>query len=231
MYVYVCLHVHTCACIYMYIYVRTCTGGYVCIIKANCHLLSLVYNSVICLLQVGLSQLPSPPSPTGLKQWLTYSLVWSMGGHLSPQNKATFNDWWRETFTEPDLTLPEDGVIWDYFIDPDSSRFLPCSPHLTSTGPHSSAEDSATPFVHTSKTVAMAHFANQLVRQGHPLLLVGQQGSGKTSFLNQVLCKNDGNSTLRHFYASQVRALYVGIRTFMYMYMYIYMYVCQNFVA
>ena len=132
-----------------------------------------------------------------LKRHLACSLVWSMGGHLSPHNKTVFSGWWREAITDPDLALPEGSDIWDYFADT-MAPGLPSSTGVTLSG------GGSTPFVHTRRAVAMARLVGRLISQGRPVFLVGKPGSGKTSLLLETLKMNDSDSSLQHVYASQV---------------------------
>ena len=59
-------------------------------------------------------------------------------------------------------------------------------------------------FVSTRKAVAVAHLVRQLISGGYPVLLVGDPGSGKTSLLHRVLSESNSDTSLQHFYASQV---------------------------
>ena len=150
------------------------------------------------------------PSPPELKRQLAYSLVWGMGGHLSPQNKSMFNQWWRDTLVEPDLALPTAGLIWDYYPDPEASKFLPCieTAHLLSNVEGGTCSP---PFVPTGRAVVVAHLARRLINHGCPVLLVGDPGSGKTALLREVLEKNSSDTSLQHFYASQVTTVHCMI--------------------
>ena len=135
-----------------------------------------------------------------------------MGGHLSPQNKLVFNQWWRDTFTKPGLAMPDSGLIWNYYPDQENLGFLPCvcanTPHLSSH----KCGTSSPPFVSTSRALAVAHLVHRLISHGYPVLLVGDPGNGKTSLLRQVLSeRNNNDMSLQHFYASQVRILVASI--------------------
>ena len=132
-----------------------------------------------------------------------------MGGHLSPNNKLVFDRWWRHSFTDPGLVQPTQGLIWDYCPNPGTPGFVPCSSThlaLSSSPSPTSKASSAAPFISTTRANAVAHVAHGLISQGHPVLLVGSLGSGKTAFLQQVLSKiASSDVTLQHYYLSQVR--------------------------
>ena len=175
--------------------------------------------ALIC--QVLLSSTSTTP-PLELKGQLAYSMVWSMGGHLSSQNKLAFNQWWRDTFTEPGLAVPDSGTIWDYYLDVNTASFLPC--HSDTTPLLSSSEcttGSQPPFVSTGKAAAVAHLIRQLIKGGCPVLLGGDPGSGKTALIQQVLSGNNSDMSFQHVYASQVYSitLYIWIHVNTYMYM------------
>ena len=172
---------------------------------------SKLYRSVqVCLSSAS----PPPTSPLELTHLLAYSLVWSMGGHLSQANKLVFDQWWREVFaTEPGLSLPPDRLIWDYYPNPEAPGFLLCSSeqYLTSSLATSDA-GSLPPFVSTGKAGSMVHLIHRLVSRGCHVLLVGDPGSGKTTLLQQMFCESGIGCDLssQHFYTSQVR---VHVRT------------------
>lgn len=129
-----------------------------------------------------------------------------MGGHLSSQNKLAFDQWWRDTLTEPGLAMPGNGLIWDYYPDPETASFVPCQTEATpllSSHPECNT-GSLPPFVSTSKSVTVAHLIRQLFKRGHPVLLSGNPGSGKTALIRQVLSGNNSDMSFQHFYASQV---------------------------
>lgn len=178
-----CIH----TCIYMHIlYMLLCSG--VCV--------------TLFPVQVCLSS--SSTTPELLKSQLAYSLVWSMGGHLSPGNKLAFNQWWRDTFTEPGLALPSAGLVWDYYPNPEEPGFLPCSPAETLVSSPQCSTTSLPPFVSTDRASAFARLICQLIKQGSPVLVVGNPGSGKTALLHQILHDSINDSSLQHFYTSQV---------------------------
>lgn len=132
-----------------------------------------------------------------------------MGGHLSQPNKLLFNQWWRDTFTnEPGLTLPPDGLIWDYYPKPGTCDFIQCptTPSLLTSSPDSFNAECIPPFVSTARGRAVVNLVHQLVNQGHHVLLVGDPGSGKTSLLQQMFGYSGicSGITPQHFYASQV---------------------------
>ena len=143
------------------------------------------------------------PSPELLKSQLAYSLVWSMGGHLSPANKLVFDQWWRDTFIDPGLALPHTGLVWDHHPSQEQPGFLPCSADMISS-PDCDSRSPLPPFVATARASAFAHLVHQLIKQGSSVLVVGNPGSGKTALLRQTFCENIKDISFQHFYASQV---------------------------
>ena len=122
-----------------------------------------------------------------------------MGGHLSPANKLVFDQWWRDTFIDPGLALPHTGLVWDHH----PSQEQPSSTDLISS-PDCDSRSPLPPFVATARASAFAHLVHQLIKQGSPVLVVGNPGSGKTALLRQTFCENIKDISFQHFYTSQV---------------------------
>ena len=132
-----------------------------------------------------------------LERGFVYAVIWSFGGFLSAHNKIIFDRWWRETFAIP---LPEDGLLWDYNLTSDWTRFSTCTVNSVPV-----TRDNRPSFVPTVQSQSFQHIIGILHKQGFPVLLGGENGTGKTSLLLDQfgeIC-NSSDSALLHLYVNQ----------------------------
>ena len=136
-----------------------------------------------------------------LEHNLIYSIVWSFGGCLSRQNKISFDRWWRNTFNSSNQ-FPKPGLIYDYYTKPGAQGFLAFKDCLTKT------KDIDTSFVLNQRTTAVQNLIDRLITGGRSILLVGPQGSGKTSLLQHLFANSHSSSTkdtsLLHVYTNHL---------------------------
>ena len=121
-----------------------------------------------------------------MERHFIYSAVWSFGGFLSLENKATFDKWWRKSFSlDTELAFPEKGQVWEYYVKPGTPAYIPWSENIPNYNPPADVESA--PYVHTIQSVAIVHLISLLIDRGCPVLLNGSSGSGKTSLLLELL--------------------------------------------
>ena len=129
--------------------------------------------------------------------------MWSFGGFLSRQNKITFDQWWRNTFNQSNrlLCFPEHGLIYDYYTKLGTEGFLAWRDVLRS-------KDIDNSFIPNLRVAAVQNLIDRLISRGSSVLLVGPQGSGKTSLLQQLFsdrhssCVKD--TSLLHVYTNHL---------------------------
>ncbi len=132
-----------------------------------------------------------------LERGFVYAIIWSYGGFLNAHNKTIFDQWWRGTFDTP---LPEDGLLWDYNLTSDLTRFSMCTVNAAPV-----TRDNRPSFVPTVQSQSFQRIIGILHKQGFPVLLSGANGTGKTSLLlNQFdeYC-NSSDASLLHLYVNQ----------------------------
>lgn len=157
-----------------------------------------------CLLTEELSN--SAVSTDILERYFIYAMIWSFGSFLSSHNKIIFNQWWRETFnrTNTELCFPENGLVWDYFVKPGVSGFNSWDNDSLHFSPPN--DSTLSPFVPTVHSKSVNHLVSLLVEGEYPVLLNGDNGSGKTSLLLNFLsehCKPDvSDAALLHLYVN-----------------------------
>lgn len=128
----------------------------------------------------------SSNSTSQIDHCLLFSLLWSFGAILNAQNKIAFEKWLKnkfhflEFFHSTNDTKP--AALWECLLDPKSLKLTQIaieSCYIT--------DGDLWKFVDTPKTVALAKVIKILLHGGIPVVLDGATGSGKTSFLLNML--------------------------------------------
>ncbi|XP_076457719.1 uncharacterized protein LOC143291635 isoform X3 [Babylonia areolata] len=118
------------------------------------------------------------------ERYFSYAAVWSFGGTLDAQHRESFSNWWRSQFDQH-IDYPEDGTVFDYVVDNETHNFCKWGdliPSYTGT-PHQGIPYDA--FVHTVQTEQLLHLVGVLTDAGKPVMLVGENGCGKTAIINE----------------------------------------------
>ncbi|XP_070202269.1 uncharacterized protein [Littorina saxatilis] len=118
------------------------------------------------------------------ERYFSYAAVWSFGGTLDVENRESFSNWWRAQFDQH-IDYPEDATVFDYVVDNETHNFCKWSdlvPSYTGT-PHQGIPHDA--FVHTVHTEQLLHLVGVLTDAGRPVMLVGENGCGKTAIINE----------------------------------------------
>ncbi|KAJ8253035.1 hypothetical protein GJAV_G00208400 [Gymnothorax javanicus] len=123
-----------------------------------------------------------PDSPRELYElYFTFACVWAFGGALFQDHlidhRSEFSRWWTKEMRS--VKFPSQGSVFDYFIDPDTNKFVPWSDKIP---PFELEPDVPlqTVLVHSAETVCLSYFVDLLLQRGKPVMLVGNAGVGKT---------------------------------------------------
>ncbi|KAL3885754.1 hypothetical protein ACJMK2_025795 [Sinanodonta woodiana] len=122
-------------------------------------------------------------SDVEFERYFNFACIWAFGGSLGVEYREPFSQWWREQF-EQHITYPDDGMVFDYVVDSESHEFVKWSEALpTFSGtPHNGIPPDA--FVHTVQIEQITHLLGLLTDAGRPVILVGENGCGKTAIVN-----------------------------------------------
>ncbi|KAG7460462.1 dynein heavy chain 11, axonemal [Solea senegalensis] len=139
-----------------------------------------------CLLTPG--NIPSDSPRELYETYFTFACIWAFGGALCQDQlcdyRVEFSYWWTKEMNT--VKLPAQGTVFDYYLDPQSRRFLPWS----DTVPPFEME-TYTPLqavlVHTAETVRLRYFMDLLLERRQPMMLVGNAGVGKTALVRNKL--------------------------------------------
>jgi dynein heavy chain len=123
--------------------------------------------------------------------YFVYACVWALGGGLDPgdagkDQRAAFSSWWKGEYKE--VKFPDSGVVFDYYIDEESSppQFKPWKEVVPN---HTFDAEQAVPYVCVShaENWALYDLMDRLIERRRPVLLIGGAGSGKTVMINQKI--------------------------------------------
>ena len=122
-----------------------------------------------------------------------FAAIWSMGGILTEKDgidfKRNFSDWFRQNFKQ--YRIPPKGTVFDYFVvmDPENPRFEEWTKKIEEIE-YRPGENIKYITVPTSETVSVSELMEKLLDVGHPSLLIGMAGCGKTQIANGMLENN-----------------------------------------
>ena len=153
---------------------------------------------VICRILEGL--LTPEACPPGSEKdvyeaYFQFAAVWGIGGGFGADKGADFrkmfDTYWRGEFAKSAMRFPDDGSIYDFFIDPSTKKGEPkrCA-HWKTIIPsykHSRADAFAGIFVPTMDSTRVLYLSEMMLNLRKPVMLVGGAGSAKTIVLNTLL--------------------------------------------
>ncbi|XP_038207715.1 dynein beta chain, ciliary [Zerene cesonia] len=148
-------------------------------IQMLCHLLN-------CLL------VPENTPPDCSKDWhdifFVFACVWAFGSAMFQDTnidyRVEFSKWWLNEFKT--VKFPTGGTVFDYYIDPETKQFTPWTEKITKFELDSDVPLQAV-LVPTAETIRIRFFLDLLMKNRHPVMLVGGAGCGKTVLVNEKL--------------------------------------------
>ncbi|XP_045488493.1 dynein beta chain, ciliary [Pieris rapae] len=148
-------------------------------IQMLCHLLD-------CLL------VPENTPADCSKDWhdifFVFACVWAFGSAMFQDTnvdyRVEFSKWWLNEFKT--VKFPPGGTVFDYYIDHDTKQFTPWTEKITKFELDSDIPLQAV-LVPTADTIRVRFFLDLLMKNKHPVMLVGGAGCGKTVLVNEKL--------------------------------------------
>ncbi|XP_076855598.1 dynein axonemal heavy chain 17-like [Brachyhypopomus gauderio] len=131
---------------------------------------------------------PSDSSKELYELYLVFACIWAFGGAIFQDQltdyRVEFSKWWVSEFKS--IKFPSQGTVFDYYIDRESKKFTPWTekvPKFT-LDPDIPLQAS---LVHTSETIRIRYFMDELMERKRPVMLVGNAGSGKSVLMGDKL--------------------------------------------
>ncbi|KAL1493068.1 hypothetical protein ABEB36_011203 [Hypothenemus hampei] len=128
----------------------------------------------------------------GAKEWyelyFVFACVWAFGSAMFIEQaidyRVEFSKWWVNEFKS--VKFPTQGTVFDFYIDDETKQFVLWSEKL---GKFELDPDAPlqTVLVHTAESIRVKYFLDVLMKNKHPVMLVGNSGCGKTVLINEKL--------------------------------------------
>ena len=153
---------------------------------------------VVCRILEGLltpENCPPGSEKEVYEAYFQFATIWALGGAFGSDKGAdfrkTFDAYWRNEYAKVALKFPEEGSVFDYFIDPNTKKGEPKrTAHWRDIIPeykHDRAATYQTILVPTLDTTRIQYLSNMLLTLKKPVMLVGNAGSAKTVLLGSML--------------------------------------------
>ncbi|PNJ88261.1 DNAH17 isoform 1 [Pongo abelii] len=149
-----------------------------------------VIQTILYLLECLLTEKTVPPdSPRELYElYFVFACFWAFGGAMFQDQlvdyRVEFSKWWINEFKT--IKFPSQGTIFDYYIDPDTKKFLPWTDKVPSFELDPDVPLQAS-LVHTTETIRIRYFMDLLMEKSWPVMLVGNAGTGKSVLMGDKL--------------------------------------------
>ncbi|KAM5306863.1 dynein axonemal heavy chain 17 isoform 1-T1 [Glossophaga mutica] len=149
-----------------------------------------VIQMILYLLECLLTEKNTPPdSPKELYElYFVFACFWAFGGAMFQDQlvdyRVEFSKWWVNEFKT--IKLPSQGTVFDYYLDPDSKKFLPWTEKVPPFELDPDAPLQAS-LVHTTETIRIRFFMDLLMGKSRPVMLVGNAGTGKSVLMGDKL--------------------------------------------
>ncbi|XP_034234645.1 dynein beta chain, ciliary [Thrips palmi] len=150
-----------------------------CHVQMLCHLLRCLLTPV---------NTPSDCSKELHEMYFVFACVWAFGAAMFQDQaidyRIEFSKWWVNEFKT--VKYPTQGTVFDYFIDPETKQWAPWSERVPKFELDPDMPLQAA-LVHTPESTRVRFFADMLMEQRVPVMLVGPAGSGKTVLVAEKL--------------------------------------------
>ncbi|KAM7334656.1 hypothetical protein ACRRTK_007976 [Alexandromys fortis] len=149
-----------------------------------------VIQTILYLLECLLTEKNAPPdSPKELYElYFVFACFWAFGGAMFQDQlidyRVEFSKWWINEFKT--IKLPSQGTIFDYYIDPETKKFLPWTDKVPAFELDPDIPLQAS-LVHTTETIRIRYFMDLLMGKAWPVMLVGNAGTGKSVLMGDKL--------------------------------------------
>ncbi|XP_054988433.1 dynein axonemal heavy chain 17 [Sorex araneus] len=146
--------------------------------------------TLLYLLECLLTDTSAPPdSPKELYElYFVFACFWAFGGAMFQDqlvdHRVEFSRWWVNEFKS--VKFPSQGSMFDYYIDPETRKFLPWTDKVPNFELDPDIPLQAS-LVHTTETIRIRYFMDLLMGKAWPVMLVGNAGTGKSVLMGDKL--------------------------------------------
>ena len=148
--------------------------------------LELLCNLLDCL--VTADSVPPDSPKEVLETYFVFCCVWAFGSACYHDqimdHRVDFSKWWQNEFKY--VKFPVGGTVFDFYINNETKKLEPWTDLIPVFELDPELPLQAT-IVHTGETTRLRFFMDLLMAKGHPVMLVGSAGSGKTVLVGDKL--------------------------------------------
>ncbi|KAL4703187.1 hypothetical protein ACJJTC_018259 [Scirpophaga incertulas] len=136
--------------------------------------------------------IPENTPPDCPKEWhdifFVFACVWAFGSAMYQDTgvdyRVEFTKWWVNEFKT--VKFPPGGTVFDFYIDHETKQFAPWTDKIPKFELDTDIPLQAV-LVPTAETIRIRYFLDLLMKNKHPVMLVGGAGCGKTVLVNEKL--------------------------------------------
>ncbi|XP_077184230.1 dynein axonemal heavy chain 17 isoform X3 [Paroedura picta] len=142
-----------------------------------------VVQTILYLLECLLTPTNTPPDSSKelYELYFVFACFWAFGGAMFQDQlvdyRVEFSKWWVNEFKT--IKFPSQGTIFDYYIDPETKKFMPWTDKVPPFELDPDVPLQAS-MVHTTETIRIRYFMDLLMEKKWPVMLVGNAGTGKS---------------------------------------------------
>lgn len=125
--------------------------------------------------------------------YFVFAAVWAFGGGCDDdqgENRAKFSQLWRSEWRN--VVFPQQGTVFDYYIDPVKKKFVPWS-EITPAFEYDPKRPVSQSIVFAPETMRLYWLSKKLIEGGHPVMLAGFAGTGKSMLVRTMLSALNDN--------------------------------------
>lgn len=148
--------------------------------------IELLCNLLDCLLTP--ENVPGDCPKEWFELYFVFAVVWAFGSATYQDqlmdHRVDFSKWFQSEFKY--VKFPPEGTVFDYYIAGEEKKLTPWVEMVPKFDLDPDLPLQAC-MVGTSETTRVRFFMDMLMERGHPVMLVGSAGSGKTVLISDKL--------------------------------------------
>jgi dynein heavy chain len=121
--------------------------------------------------------------------YFVFAAVWAFGAACDDQGKdyrAEFSQMWRSEWRN--VSFPQQGTVFDYYVNAEKKKFQPWT-EIAPAFQYEKGRSVGSTLVFAPETTRVNFFAKALLEGGHPVMLTGLAGTGKSVLIRHLLNK------------------------------------------
>jgi len=132
-----------------------------------------------------------------IEMYFCFAVIWGFGSACQREASSEFTKYWLSEFK--DIKFPGDisSTLFDFYIDPQTKEFCPWSELMTKFELDSDVPLQAV-LVPTADTVKYRWFMDLLMEKRHPVMFVGNAGTGKSVIVADKLQSMSDNYAVQN---------------------------------